>query len=208
MNPNEVTLSALKRFCHHWWQNVWLSLVHSLNSMCKRYISIMVKDCDNTVDTIFDEGRIEWYIIRFLAKNRKIAKNLIFFMRSAWAITRRWKSATDLAIGTVSQRQGCPSRGGIWRKSDVGDGNNPRAKPRSNEQKLHTRRTRNGRVSKTKQSPILPEFLGVNAVDTRGESNHSYPRRSCRCESIVTTNCKKSAETIVAERWRVKQSKS
>ena len=51
---------------------------------CKKHakalISSFLKDGDNIVDTIFDEGRIGCYIIRFLAKNRKIAKNLIFLL--------------------------------------------------------------------------------------------------------------------------------
>ena len=73
------------------------------------------------------------------------------------------------------------------------------AKPRSDEQKLHIRHTWNGRVSTTKRSPILPEFQGVNVADIRGEGGNAYPRRSCRREksSVVTTNCKKSAEAIV-----------
>ena len=74
------------------------------------------------------------------------------------------------------------------------------AKPRSDEQKLHTRHTWNGRVSTTKRSPILPEFQGVNVADIRGEGGNAYPRRSCRRgkkSSVVTTNCKKSAEAIV-----------
>ena len=79
----------------------------------------------------------------------------------------------------------------------MGRQTNPRAKPRSDEQKLHIRRTWNGRVSQPKRSPILPEFQSVNAADIRGEGNRAYPRRSCRCKSIVTTNCKKSAEVIV-----------
>ena len=54
-------------------------------------------------------------------------------VRSTCAITWRWKSATDLAVGTVSQRQGRPSWGGVWRK--------PGAKPRSDERKLHKRHT-------------------------------------------------------------------
>ena len=41
-------------------------------------------------------------------------------VRPAWATTWRWKSATRLAVGSVSRRQGCPSRGGIRRKPDVG----------------------------------------------------------------------------------------
>lgn len=51
----------------------------------------------------------------------------------------------------------------------------------------------------SQQSPILPEFQGVNVADIRGEGGNAYPRRSCRRINLsaVTTNCKKSAEAIV-----------
>ncbi len=39
---------------------------------------------------------------------RKYRRRL-FGVRPTWVITWRWKSATDLAVGTVSQRQACPS---------------------------------------------------------------------------------------------------
>lgn len=44
-----------------------------------------------------------------------------------------------------------------------------------------------------------PKFQGVNVADIRGEGGNAYPRRSCRRNnlSVVTTNCKKSAEAIV-----------
>ena len=70
------------------------------------------------------------------------------------------------------------------KEAGCGEDTNPRAKPRSDEQKLHTRRTRKGRVSKAKRSPILPEFRGVNAADIRGEGNRAYPRRSCRRKGV------------------------
>ena len=37
----------------------------------------------------------------------------------AWVTTRRWKSVVGLVVGTTSQGQGCPSWGGIWRKSEA-----------------------------------------------------------------------------------------
>ena len=124
---------------------------------------------------------------------KKQAQGLFFYVvRSACVITWRWKSATGLAVGTVSQGQGRPSWGGVWRK--------PKAKPRSDEQKLYRRRAWNGRVSDTKRSPILPEFQGVNTADIWGEGDYAYPRRSCRQvekKLVVTTNGKKSAEVIV-----------
>ena len=91
-------------------------------------------------------------------------------MRPAWAITWWWKSATGLAVGTVSRRQGCPKRFGIWRK--------PEANSRTDEQELHTRLNRNGRVCATKQSPILHEFHTVNTAVTWEEGYSSYPGRS------------------------------
>ena len=120
----------------------------------------------------------------------------VFFVCSACVTTWRWKSATDLAVGTVSQRQGCPSWDGIWRKSE--------AKPRSDEQKLYRRRAWNGRVSKTKRSPILPEFQGVNTADTRGEGGNAYPRRSHRCVGVDVFETKHSNNEL----WEVSRGHS
>ena len=112
----------------------------------------------------------------FLKKDRQKIVCSFFIVCSARVITWRWKSATGLAVGTVSRRQGRPSWGGVWKKLE--------AKPRSDEQKLHIRHTWNGRVSCTKRSPILPEFQGVNAADIWGEGDYAYPRRSCRCKGV------------------------
>ena len=101
---------------------------------------------------------------------------LVVVVCSACVITWRWKSATGLAVGTVSQRQGRPSWGGVWRKSE--------AKLRSDEQKLYIRRTWNGRVCYTKRSPILPEFQGVNTADIWDEGDNAYPRRSHRQRNL------------------------
>ena len=119
-----------------------------------------------------------------IAEENSVRTVTVFIVRSACATTWRWKSATDLAVGTVSQGQGRPSWGGVWRK--------PTAKPRSDEQKLHIRHTWNGRVSSTKQSPILPEFQGVNAADIWGEGGNAYPRRSCRCVGVDVFETKHS----------------
>ena len=75
----------------------------------------------------------------------------------AWVTTWRWKSVVGLVVGTTSQGQGCPSWGGIWRKSE--------AKSRYEEHELHTRLTKVGQVCNTKQSPTLPKTLGVNVAD-------------------------------------------
>jgi len=40
-------------------------------------------------------------------------------VRPACAIAWRWKSAVGLAVGTTSWRQGCPPRGGIWKKPEA-----------------------------------------------------------------------------------------
>ena len=57
-------------------------------------------------------------------------------VRPAWVTTWWWKSTTDFAVGTVSQRQGCPPRGGIRRKSA--------ANTRTDEQKLHIKAEQGG----------------------------------------------------------------
>ena len=44
----------------------------------------------------------------------------------------------------------------------------------------------------TKQSPILPEFQGVNVADKRGEGGNAYPRRSCRCVGVDVFETKHS----------------
>ena len=62
-----------------------------------------------------------------------------------------------LVVETTSQGQGCPSWGGIWRKSE--------AKSRYEEHELHTRLIKVGWVCNTKQSPTLPKTLGVNVAD-------------------------------------------
>ena len=77
-----------------------------------------------------------------------------------------------LVVGTTSQWQGCPSWGGIWRK--------PKANSRSEGHELYTRLTKDGRVCKTKQSPTLPESLGVNIADIWEEGCCSYLGRSDR----------------------------
>ena len=101
-----------------------------------------------------------------------IVQGGFFYVRPAWAITWRWKSATGLAVGTVSKGQGCPPWGGIWRK--------PNANPWSDEQKPHIRHLWDGRACITKQSPILPESHSVNVADIWGEGYRSYLGRSCK----------------------------
>ena len=71
-----------------------------------------------------------------------------------------------LVVGNTSQGQGCPSWGGIWRKSE--------AKSWSEEHELHTRLTKVGRVCNTTQSPTLPKTLGVNVADIWDEGCCSY----------------------------------
>lgn len=44
-------------------------------------------------------------------------------VRPTWATTGWCKTTTRSAVGSVNRRQGCPSRGGIWRKSDVSEKN-------------------------------------------------------------------------------------
>ena len=83
------------------------------------------------------------------------------------------KVGVGLVVGTTSQGQGCPSWGGIWRKS--------KANSRSEEHELYIRFAKDGRVCKTKQSPTLPESLGVNIADMWEEGWCSYLRRSDRC---------------------------
>ena len=95
-----------------------------------------------------------------------------FYVRPAWATTWRWKSVVGLVVGTTSQWQGCLLWGRIWRKSE--------AKSRSEEYELHTRLTKVGRVCITKQSPTLPETLGVNVADIWDEGCCSYVGRSDR----------------------------
>ena len=116
-------------------------------------------------------------------------------MRPACATTWWWKSTTGLAVGTVSERQGCPWWRGIWRKSD--------AKSRTDEKKLDTRLTWNGWACQTKQSPILPEFHAVNLAVTWEESGCAYPGRSLEgylLNNLISDsqmNQEKSAEAIV-----------
>ena len=95
------------------------------------------------------------------------------FVCAPWARSRRWKSWTCPGSGKcIAEQQGCPSWGGIWRK--------PTAKSRSEGHELHMRLTRNGRVCITKQSPTLPETLGVNVADIWDEGCCSYVGRSDR----------------------------
>ena len=96
----------------------------------------------------------------------------LFYVCPAWATTWRWKSVVGLVVGTTSQGQGCPSWDGIWRKS--------KAKSWSEEYELHMRLTKVGRVCATKQSPTLPETLGVNVADIWDEGCCSYLGRSDR----------------------------
>ena len=144
-------------------------------------------------------------------------KSAVHFMLvcSARGITWWWKSTTDLAVGTVSRRQGCLSWGRIWKKPDV------EAEKCNHGQNLGltnrnciSRRIWDGRVSKSKQSPnprspqnefcgvlgYCTKSQGVNTADICGEGCNAYPRRSCRRETVVTTNCKKSADAIVPSR--------
>ena len=93
-------------------------------------------------------------------------------MCPAWATTWRWESVVGLVVGTTSQRQGCPSWGGIWRKSE--------AKSWSEEHELHIRLYKVGRVCYTKRSPTLPETLRVNVADVWDEGCCPYPGRSGR----------------------------
>ena len=97
---------------------------------------------------------------------------VVTLVRPAWATTRWWKTTTPSAVESVSRRQGCPSWGGIWRKSE--------AKSRSEEYELHTRLTKVGWVCNTKQSPTLPKTLGVNVADIWDEGCCSYLGRSDR----------------------------
>ena len=116
----------------------------------------------------------------------------IFWVRPAWVITWWWKSTTGFAVGTVSEWQGCPPWGGIWRKSD--------ANTRTDGQKSHIRLVGDGRACSTKWSPILHESLTVNEAVTWVEGYHSYPGRSYGHEESWSKAChKKSAEVIVPE---------
>ena len=63
-----------------------------------------------------------------------------------------------LVVGTISQGQGCPSRGGIGRK--------PEAKSRPDEQESHTGLAWGGRVCHSKRSTTLPEPHTVDATGT------------------------------------------
>ena len=103
-------------------------------------------------------------------RSRKLLLSL--YVCPAWATTWRWKSVVGLVVGTTSQWQGCLSWGRIWRKSE--------AKSRSEGYELHTRLTKVGRVCITKQSPTLPETLGVNVADIWDEGCCSYLGRSDR----------------------------
>jgi len=70
------------------------------------------------------------FTIPFLAV-RRVGRRTVFYVRPARALTWRCKSAIRLAARSISQRQGCPPRGRIWRK--------PAAKPWPDEQKPHIR---------------------------------------------------------------------
>ena len=96
----------------------------------------------------------------------------LYFVCPAWATTWRWKSVVGLVVGTTSQWQGYPLWSGIWRKSE--------AKSWSEGYEPHIRLAKVGRVCKSKQSPTLPETLGVNVADIWDEGCCSYLGRSYR----------------------------
>jgi hypothetical protein len=87
-----------------------------------------------------------------------------FLVRPAWAVTWRWKSATRLAVGSVSQRQGCPPWGGIWRK--------PEAKSRADEQKPHIRQCKADEFAK--QNEVLKTGL-------RNDFRFTARTLQCKC---------------------------
>jgi hypothetical protein len=50
---------------------------------------------------------------KFMTKENGEKFLAIFLVRPTWVLTRRCKSSIRPAVGSISQRQGCPSRGGI-----------------------------------------------------------------------------------------------
>jgi len=70
-----------------------------------------------------------------------------------------------MIVGSVSLRQGCPPRGGIWRKSA--------AKSRSDEQEADKRQIHPDELAKQSKVQNYPKGVYVNLTDIWDESYRS-----------------------------------
>ena len=91
-------------------------------------------------------------------------------MRQACISAIGCKSRIRFTVGSISQGQGCPPWGGIWRKQA--------ANIRAYEQKLHIRRGSVGDVAKQTKAQYCTKCYNVNAEATWMESGYAYPERS------------------------------
>lgn len=127
---------------------------------------------------------------------------VLLFVRPAWAITRRWKSAVGLVVGTTSWGQGCLGWPRIWRKS--------KAKSWADGQEVAIRLIMVDEVASQTEVQYCPKSYSVKLTARWDESYRSYPGRSVRTSHRDNTasddslNVQKSAEVIVGQAWCLK----
>ena len=86
-----------------------------------------------------------------------------FFVCQACLLSIGWKSRMSAVVRIISQEQGCPPRGGIWRKLA--------ANTWAYEQKLHIRQSYMDNVAKETEVQHYRECKNVNAEATWVERN-------------------------------------
>ena len=119
-------------------------------------------------------------------------------MCSARVITRWWKFTTGLAVGTVSWRQGRPLWGGVWKKSDVWTYKNYRGQSLglTNRNYIKGILEWTSLINKTKSDTARVSRFKCSRYMRWGWLR--LPEEILQAEkSVVTMNCKKSAEVIV-----------
>jgi hypothetical protein len=100
---------------------------------------------------------------------------VVTLVRPAWATTRWWKTTTPSAVESVSRRQGCPSWGGIWRKSEVSE--KMQAGKRLNRwTETHSRPWKQWKKSKTKVGNLRQMGVLADRVYQWGNSRLGYWR--------------------------------